>query len=164
MLCPLRGQQLSSLAPSWMLPAKLAVCYWQKAASEKDCCQIRWPEPARGEHQLRWFEPATRVAPHFMGNCIETCVQQESNPHLRTYEVPALTIMLCTQKVKKSAQKPKVLWAEEDSFQDSTPTSLAFERCVPLVGLEPARAFAHGILSAECLPFHHSGFNTCSTP
>ena len=28
---------------------------------------------------------------------------------------------------------------------------------LPLVGLEPARAFAHGILSAECLPFHHSG-------
>jgi hypothetical protein len=25
------------------------------------------------------------------------------------------------------------------------------------VGVEPTRAFAHGILSAACLPFHHSG-------
>ena len=28
---------------------------------------------------------------------------------------------------------------------------------VPEVGIEPTRAFAHGLLRAACLPFHHSG-------
>lgn len=28
---------------------------------------------------------------------------------------------------------------------------------VPRAGLEPARRFRHGILSPECLPFHHLG-------